>query len=222
MANETVGAVSELNEQKKQFNRRVNYFIMRYMWQVIHGRSRGDGDTIYNAFNTSRERYTRIINTGVVRYGRNELADLQQITGLRKEIFTGEERFICPYKGENGEVHITEQDWKDWDKERKEGQEKVVQKKIWECLKKVSRTNIENREFYRLCFYLKNMEPAPSKTSPETLRHIMTEINQLSFSLLDGCQVGQLQKLQKLLKEKNALISSMIVYKNARDKERQK
>ena len=73
-----------------------------------------------------------------------------------------------------------------------------------------------------MCFYLKNMEPAPSKTSPETLRHIMTEINQLSFSLLDGCQVGQLQKLQKLLKEKNALISSMIVYKNARDKERQK
>ena len=117
MANETVGAVSELNEQKKQFNRRVNYFIMRYMWQVIHGRSRGDGDTIYDAFNTSRERYTRIINTGVVRYGRNELADLQQITGLRKEIFTGEERFICPYKGENGEVQITEQDWKDWDKE---------------------------------------------------------------------------------------------------------
>jgi len=50
----------------------------------------------------------------------------------------------------------------------------------------------------------------------------MAEINQLSFSLLDGCQVGQLQKLQKLLKEKNALISSMIVYKNARDKERQK
>ena len=222
MANETVGAVSELNEQKKQFNRRVNYFIMRYMWQVIHGRSRGDGDTIYDAFNTSRERYTRIINTGVVRYGRNELADLQQITGLRKEIFTGEERFICPYKGENGEVQITEQDWKDWDKERKEGQEKVVQKRICECLKKVSTTNIENIEFYRLCFYLKNMEPAPSKTSPETLRHIMTEINQLSFSLLDGCQVGQLQKLQKLLKEKNALISSMIVYKNARDKERQK
>lgn len=222
MANETVGAVSELNEQKKQFNRRVNYFIMRYMWQVIHGRSRGDGDTIYDAFNTNRERYTRIINTGVVRYGRNELADLQQITGLRKEIFTGEERFICPYKGENGEVQITEQDWKDWDKERKEGQEKVVQKRICECLKKVSTTNIENREFYRLCFYLKNMEPAPSKTSPETLRHIMTEINQLSFSLLDGCQVGQLQKLQKLLKEKNALISSMIVYKNARDKERQK
>ena len=218
------------NEQKererKQFNRRVNYFIMRYMWQVIHGRKRSDEDTIYHAFDTSRERYTRIIDTGNVRFGKTELEDLQQITGLSKDIFTGETRFVCPYVQKRGNeqirVEITEEDWRAWAAERESGRERKQQKEICKALQRVSTTNMENRDFYRLCFYLKNMEPAPSRTSPDTLRDIVTVINRLSFPLLDGCQVAQLQGLQKLLKEKNVLISSMIVYKNARDKERKK
>lgn len=80
-----------LSDDEKKFNRQINFFIMRYMWQVIC--ERNPDDTIYKAFQTSRERYTRIINTGVVRYGKGELDSLSQITGLRKEIFLGEVRF---------------------------------------------------------------------------------------------------------------------------------
>ena len=57
---------------------------MRRMWQVIRGRSADD--TIYKAFETSRERFTRVINTGVIRYGKGELAGLRQLTGLAKEV----------------------------------------------------------------------------------------------------------------------------------------
>lgn len=87
---------SNLTDDERKFNRQVNYFIMRYMWQVIC--ERNPEDTIYKAFHTSRERYTRIINTGIVRYAKGELDSLSQITGLRKEIFLGEVRFNCPYK----------------------------------------------------------------------------------------------------------------------------
>ena len=78
-------------------------------------------DTIYKAFHTSRERYTRIINTGVVRYGKGELDSLSQITGIRKEIFLGEVHFSCPYELEKQDTagkksiekgEITDEDWK--------------------------------------------------------------------------------------------------------------
>lgn len=224
-----------LSDEEKKFNRQVNYFIMRYMWQVVRGRKRETGDTIYDAFNTSRERYTRIINTGIVRYFKGELGSLQQCTGLRKEIFTGDVRFECPYKikTKDGVVQktITIEDWVklfEWRSNRgsdtgdKAHKKKTCQNEICDRLKLVPRNDMDNWDFYRLCFYLKNMEAAPLKVSADKLREIETTIKELSFSLLDRCEVGQLQKLQKLLKDKQTLISAMVVYKNAKDKEREK
>ena len=78
------GQAKEVIDDQK-LNRQVNYFIMRRMWQVIRGRSADD--TIYKAFETSRERFTRVINTGVIRYGKGELAGLRQLTGFRGYIY---------------------------------------------------------------------------------------------------------------------------------------
>ena len=103
----------ELTKEDKEFNRQINYFVMRYMWQVVCGRSaRYADDTIYNAFSTSRERYTRIINTGIVRYKKEELETLYRKTGIPTEIFTGEKRFECPYNKETeAGKDISESDW---------------------------------------------------------------------------------------------------------------
>ena len=102
-----------LSDKDKQFNRQINYFIMRYMWQVVRGRN--SQDTIYLAFGTSRARYTRVIDTGAIRYGVGELAGLQQVTGLRKEIFTGEVRFDCPVPIKPGSDELTSITTKDWE-----------------------------------------------------------------------------------------------------------
>ncbi len=225
-----------LSEEEKRLNRQINYFIMRYMWQVVRGRKREDGDTIYAAFDTSRERYTRIINTGNVRYGRGELSGLEQRTGIRKEIFSGDTRFECPYvvKTKDGVVKkaITTQEWEElfsWRKHRgnengdeQEKKQKTCQDKICDRLKAVPRDDMDNWNFYRLCYYLKNMKAAPLGVSTGKLREIEMAIKELSFALLDGCEVAQLQRFQKLLKDKQTLISAMVVYKNAKDKERQK
>lgn len=97
---------AELKKQR-EFNRQVNYFVMRYMWQAIRGRSADE--TIYLAFNMSRERYTRIIETGKVSYGKNELDFLREKTGIPKEIFTGDIRFTCPDK--LGNDTISDAEW---------------------------------------------------------------------------------------------------------------
>lgn len=234
--NQAEQVAQPLSEEDKKLNRQINYFIMRYMWQVVRGRKRNDDDTIYAAFETSRERYTRVINTGTIRYGKGELDGLQQRTGLRKEIFTGEVRFECPYsvkaKDSGIEKSITTEEWNalfQWRKNRKEssaeeGEEKAktCQDEIYGKLKKVRRNDMSNWDFYRLCFYLQNMKAAPLRASPGKLREIETAIKDLSFTLLDGCEVAQLQKFQKLLKDKQTLITAMVTYKNAREKERSK
>lgn len=216
-----------LSDEEKKFNRQVNFFIMRYMWQVICGRN--PDDTIYMAFNTSRERYTRIINTGVVRYAKGELDSLSQITGLRKEIFSGEVRFICPYEVKKKDAEkkviiekreITDQEWKgliQWRKVRNgdKGQASP-QDRIYECLRKVKQSDVENWDFYRLCYFLKERTPAPSKVTKEQFRDMVQAVSNLSFSVLDKCEVAQLQHLQKLLQAKNKLVAEIITYKEAR------
>lgn len=222
---------SNLTDDEKKFNRQINYFIMRYMWQVIC--ERNPEDTIYKAFHTSRERYTRIINTGVVRYAKGELDSLSQITGLRKEIFLGEVRFNCPYevKTKNAEKkqviekrEITEQEWKtliQWRKERTGAKgEKSPQDKIYECLRKVKQSDVENWDFYRLCYFLKERKPAPSKVTTEQFRDMVKAVKDLSFSTLDKCEVGQLKNLQNLLFSKYELVRGIVTYKNAKSGEK--
>ena len=175
-----------LTDDEKKFNRQVNYFIMRYMWQVICGRN--PEDTIYRTFNTSRERYTRIINTGVVRYAKGEVDSLSQITGLRKEIFLGEVRFNCPYEVKTKDAEkkqvtekreITEQEWQtliQWRKVRSGAKGQVSpQDSICECLRKVKYSDVENWDFYRLCYFLKERTPAPSKVTKEQFRDMLQE-----------------------------------------------
>lgn len=220
-----------LSDEEKKFNRQVNFFIMRYMWQVIC--ERNPNDTIYKAFHTSRERYTRIINTGVVRYGKGELDSLSQITGLKKEIFLGEIRFYCPYevakKDAEGKQRIekseiTDEEWKaliKWRKERTGTKgEKSPQDEICERLRKVKQSDVENWDFYRLCYFLKERTPAPSRVTKEQFRDMVQSVNGLSFSILDKCEVAQLRNLQKLLQEKNKLVAGIITYKEAKSREK--
>lgn len=212
-----------LSDKDKQFNRQINYFIMRYMWQVVRGRN--SQDTIYLAFGTSRARYTRVIDTGAIRYGVGELAGLQQVTGLRKEIFTGEVRFDCPVPikpGSDELTSITTKDWEEmfnWRKGRKQNgndEKNNKQADICKKLRKVNRKNIDNNDFYRLCYFLQERKAAPVRELSDKIRGVETAIRGLSFDALDGCQVGQLNKLSQLMKSKLSLINGIIIYKNGK------
>lgn len=210
-----------LSDAEKKFNRQINFFIMRYMWQVICGRN-GE-DTIYKTFKTSRERYTRIINTGAVRYAIGELDFLTEVTGLKRGIFTGEVRFKCPYKDGKTPKEITQEEWDtmfQWREERsREKGTKSPQAEVCEKLQKVKRTDADNWDFYQLCYFLKERKPAPPKLAGEYFRDIVYSIQRLSFSMLDGCRDQQLTDLQKILREKTNLFSGIIACRKAKAEE---
>ncbi len=211
------GQAKEVIDDQK-LNRQVNYFIMRRMWQVIRGRSADD--TIYKAFETSRERFTRVINTGVIRYGKGELAGLRQLTGLSEDIFTGETRFECSYKDGDKEQSITREEWVDlfkW-RETRNSNEDDKQKRIYTLLNKVNKQDEANDDFCRLCYFLKERKPAPLRLPSDKVQSVTAEIRSLSFEVLDKCEIGQLRELAKLLRSKLALTDSIRVYKEEQGK----
>lgn len=231
MAEQSKQVPQDLGEENKRHNRQINYFIMRYMWQVVCKRGTG---RIYEAFGMSRERYTRIINTGKVRLGKAELSSLQQRTGLREEVFTGAIRFDCSYMvekdGKKVEHSISDEQWNDlfkWKEEPAQREDdcqtensrrdKAIQNSICKELRKVERNNKENWDFYRLCYFLRERKPAPLKAADVTVRDIENQIRGLTFELLDRCDIGHLQGLQKLLKEKSGLVNGIATYKRAKE-----
>ena len=222
---------------EEQFNRQVNYFIMRYMWQVVCGRSKQEReDTIYNAFETSRERYTRVINTGIIRYKDKELKMLTELTGLSEGIFSGTERFECPHTIDKKKFDdITLDEWHsilDWRNPTKvksgEGEAeteeirtkpeglKELQDRVYKKLRSVERNSRKNREFYHLCYYLRERQPAPVKTSVEILNEGVMAIQPWSFSLLDDISIKNLEIIHNILSRKLDLVKSIMAYKKAK------
>lgn len=224
----------QAQERKKKmaFNRQINYFIMRYMWQVIRGRSAEE--SIYLAFNMSRERYTRILETGKVGYGKNEVTFLWEKTGIPQEIFTGETRFTFPDK--QGNDMITEQEWerlfefremrrikradmnakdtrgalKDADRadyNQSQSDYKKAERAIEEKLQKAPRKG--DSPFQRLCSFLKN----GYGSRLEVLQEVKQALARIKVTLLDECSKSELQELYQALEQKKKMVNAVFVYR---------
>lgn len=223
----------QARERKKKmaFNRQINYFIMRYMWQAIRGRSAEE--SIYLAFNMSRERYTRILETGKVRYGKNEVTFLWEKTGIPQEIFTGETRFTIPDEQGN---KITEKEWEDLFELREMRRIKRAYMKNMETkgrLKEEDRTDYNQSQsdykkaerdiekklqedpgkgdspFQRLCSFLKN----GYGSRLEVLQEVKQALARIKVTLLDECSKAELQQLYKVLDQKSRMINAVFVYR---------
>lgn len=221
---------AERNEQEK--NRKINFFIMRYMWQAIRGRSAEE--SIYLAFNMSRERYTRILETGKVGYGKNEVTFLWEKTGIPQEIFTGEIRFTFPDK--QGNDTITDVEWKrlfdlremrktkragmkakesrgtlkDADREdynQSQSEYKEAERAIEEKLQKAPRKG--DSPFHRLCSFLKN----GYGSRLEVLQEVKQALTRIKVTLLDECSKSELQELHKALTQKAKTVNAVFVYR---------
>ena len=208
---------ASLTEKDKSFNRQVNYYVMRYMWQVI--RKRDSGSTIHDELKTSRERYARVINTGTIRYKKNELQNLVEITGMRPEIFTGEARFQCPYIERKKTVNdITMEEWKTLFEYRTDKSIKsTIEEQIHKRLRNAITDDKKNWDFYQLCFFIRELKAAPKKAVSSQVAEITRTVQGLSFSMLDECDAISLSSLHKALTEKTKLVNGIMTYKQARD-----
>lgn len=224
----------QAQERKKKmaFNRQINYFIMRYMWQAIRGRSAEE--SIYLALDMSRERYTRILETGKVGYGKNEVTFLWEKTGIPQEVFTGKIRFTFPDK--QGNDTITEAEWRSLfelreirkikkadtranelrgeltdadraDYNQAQSEYKKAEKAIEEKLQKAPRKG--DAPFQRLCSFLKN----GYGSRLEVIQEVKQALARIKVTLLDECSKSELQELQKALTQKAKTVNAVLVYR---------
>lgn len=199
---------------------------------MIHGRD--SEDTVYLACNMSRERFTRIIETGVVRYRKEELKWLTKQTGLSTAIFTGEERFICYNRKEQNQESISIEDWEFLFKKREERRElkvamsedadeesaaeafkscrdeyKKIEQEICDKLREARRKG--DAQFNKLCAFLRHGYGAKELR----LRELEQALGWVSASILDECNHKELEQLIGLLKKKLEIAVATQIYKQA-------
>lgn len=221
-------------EEAEMFNRQINFFIMRSMWQIVPVQY--SNDTIEFTFNMSRARYSRIIDTGIARLSKDELEFLEKKTGVSSEIFKGEKRFDCLNK--DGKEIITTEEWKELFKRRTkrrrlksqlnevEGTEDYIKSKIAyeeakkiykeaevvikEKLKDIPRKG--NMDFQRFCTFAEK----GYGSRLVRIQEIKQAISKIEFSLLDSCTGAELNDLSKLLGQKSKTVNAILQYRVAR------
>lgn len=93
-------------EQQQLKYRQINFYVMRYLWQIICGRQpRGrKTETLYHYIGINKQRYINVLNGYNIRFSARELDDLVINTGISHNIFIGNRR-----------LHIDGVTDKEWD-----------------------------------------------------------------------------------------------------------
>ena len=196
-------------KEEQQLNRQINYYVIRYMWQVLHGRDAND--TIYFEFDTSRERFTRVIDSGRIRYHKGELEALFNKTSIDKMYFTGERRFVIRNMSEDG--------WKELFRLRKsktsKGDYKETEKAVKRKIKASRNPKIEeNKDLYALCYFCKNGKGIPL-SGGEQYNSLMAILKEYDIERLKQYNNRALKSLADALREKEALINAILICRQA-------
>lgn len=248
---ENTPEVERVSEGDKKLNRQINFYIMRYMWQVIRGRSpAGKGDSIYMELDTSRERYTRIIDGENVRISDADLDKWTKRTGLSGGVFSGDIRIKYASHGETVSANTT-QGWKELfalraerenayglilkakarkqpAEDSKEAHSKAKkayadkEKEIQNRLKTAKRRDSDHEEFSKLCYWLTHLEAAPAKIQDEDVRVVIKALNSLTFRKLDDCELNLLKGLILTLQNTQKLAKPIYDYKSKVKEEEEK
>lgn len=230
MAEQAQGKTPEQEKEEKEkqeleyrFNRQINFYIMRHMWQVVRGRNAND--RIYECFGMSRERYTRAINSGKIRCSDEEAKQLEQLTGISRKVFQGIERIEFHTLSKTTEPAISPEEWKQlfaWRNNETSDNEagKKLQKEIHKKLKNSRKTDTTTYHFFRLCYFLKANRPAPLREPDAQMRTIRQALKTLSFDLALSCDTEQLKQTKTLLQEKLRMLDGLMIYREERRKAR--
>lgn len=63
---------AQIQKEAVRLNQQINFLVMRYMWQRYKGRAKKNtkyNRTIYDVLGISRERYTRVLDGQVAKFG---------------------------------------------------------------------------------------------------------------------------------------------------------
>lgn len=198
--------------KEERINRRINFLVMRQMWQYIRGRAHKNckEENIYNTLSITRQRFERAIDGSSILLSREELITLSQKTGLSADIFTGKKSFNFQ--------NISMDEWRALYK--KETPENPVLKEQYSSmlikLKEENRGEQADEQFFKLCYYLEQHTPSPKEPVESLINKIKIDIGKISFDKLDRCESNVLSAYVRTLKSHYNMVSAIANYKIAR------
>ena len=200
----------EKEKKEQRLNRQINFLVMREMWQVVRGRAHQHNDTIYAQFGMSRSRYTRAINGGSVRIGKEELTRLTRLTGVSHKIFLGEACFNFEY--------ITRKDWeklfqlREYDIDQFETHSKY----LFSQIKNSDDDLLKNEDYHRYMRYLKSQKSALDFLLIEAIEEYTKWMKQIKISHLEHCPSAVLKNYYKELKLQSDIVGTLLHYAELR------
>ena len=208
------GADTYKKPEERRLNKQINYYIIRRMYQIHHGRDAEN--TIYNVFDTSRARFTRVIDTGAIRYYKGEIEELAKKTCIDTRYFTGEYRFLIR--------NMSEDDWKEFFLRRKDRAKSKIAKGDYEAIEKTVKRKIydsrapklnENKGLFALCYFCKNGRGMPLDGGGEQYSSLMAILKEYDIYRLQQYDSKALKGLMDELSDKVRLISAIITCRKA-------
>ena len=190
-------------EEERKLNRKINFFVMREVWNIIRGRATKEMDvnrTIYEVFGIRRERYSRAIDIGVIRLTKDEMKELVKKTGVENAIFEGKKCF----QFEN----ITRKEWEELFGLRENI--KAFNKAAKNTIAKITEKDLKNgTNLYNLSMYFK----FGISTTAFSLENIVSQLEQTKFEQLDDCKVEVLEKYLNVLDKQTNIVAAIVQYK---------
>lgn len=197
-----------LSVEDTKFNRQINFLVMREVWKIIRGRAKkymNVNRTIYETFGIGRERYTRAIDTGRIRLTKKELDWLVSLTGIEKEIFTGEKRF--QFSG------ITLDDWRALFecRDEEDGEFKIEKKAL--LSKTVSKIVREDVEADRNLMAMNNCFSTLAVREQLSIKDATALLRTINFERLDMCTEYEVGAYLSVLREHVEMAETIVKYK---------
>lgn len=225
----------EKQKDSERLNRKINYFVIRSMWQIAHGRG---GNSVYSVLGMSRERFTRVLELGNIKYRKGEVEKLATTLNVSPGILEGKSRFQFFTKADRNNEDISRVSWKtlfnlresrvtyrekmklavrgsdEWEQARKQLEEKQkeyseLRDVILAKLKEYEDKGYTDRDLNQLYQFMKR-----GWTNKDMcLRNFETVMSSLDIHVLEQCNINELRNLKRCVAIKNELITALIVYK---------
>lgn len=215
--------IGEYNSPEWINNRRINYTIIRMMWDAMYGnfgicRVRGcedDRESLTGTFEISKYKWDAMIaGTGKNSYGNKSqklFHRLEQKTGIPHQVFTGEERICLNEESFDKALErrfVNDEDDENYSKYRN------MKKKIFQSLKNMEPDYDANKTLFLVWYFIKYKVPyIASVRSGSELIQFSSVLQRIQIKYLKRLSLSDLQEYQKILKQQLELVSAVIVYK---------
>lgn len=216
---------SKYNSNEWRANRRINYMLIRKIWDAINGGLghcgvRGfenERTSLTGMFETSKYKWDGMISGDIhIHSSEAQPKRLEKKTGIPQKVFTGEERIVLmddEYNQALERQYVKEDSSSAWKKEYK-----AIKRRMFQSFKNMEPDYDKNRTLYLIWHFIKYKEPfVVSVKSGSEFKQLSMTLNRIQIKHMDRTAIDELKKYREALRRQYDLVSAVIIYRTEKE-----